>query len=234
MSDYPLTISDDWREVKRFLPSDNRFIIFILKRNGFNYIDSEFIISVRYYTILSVSSLMTNKQVFESEAMLVNWLGRCIVNAAKRTLTSMNAEKEKFRNAVHSMEGKGEDMTGEDYIGIAGEYDEQSAAEQEDVDLFIHHIEVKYGYDYSFLIRERIKGMLYNEIGECIGRTAEQVGKMAVKIRNEYVRYINREEERTGEASNFALREQQRKEVDREEQEERDTIREIRSFIHAM
>ena len=147
---YPLTISEDWREVKRFLPSDDRFIIFILKRNRFNFVDQDFIISVRYYTLIAVSNLVRKKQEFESEAMLVNWLGKCIVNAAKRSLTSMNAEKEKFRSNVHSMEGKGEDLTGEEYISLVGDYDEQSQAEQTDVDIFINHIENKYGYEYSF------------------------------------------------------------------------------------
>ena len=220
--------------MKRFLPSDDRFIIFILKRNRFNFVDKEFVLSVRYYTLIAVSNLVRRKQEFESEAMLVNWLGKCIVNAAKRSLTHMNTEKGRFYGALNSIEGKGEDLSGEEYISLMGQHDEQEQSEQSDVDIFINHIENKYGYEYSFYIRERIKGMLQHEIAECIGRTLGQVVEMASKIRKEYVRYINREEERTGEVANFVLRQKEREELDKEKQKERDNIRALRAIIHAM
>lgn len=219
--------------MKRFLPSDDRFIIFILKRNRFNFVDKEFVLSVRYYTLIAVSNLVRRKQEFESEAMLVNWLGKCIVNAAKRSLTHMNTEKGRFYGALNSIEGKGEDLSGEEYISLMGQHDEQEQAEQSDVDIFINHIENKYGYEYSFYIRERIKGMLQHEIGECIGRTPRQVSKMASKIRKEYVRHIRREETRTSETASEFVRDNEREQVEREKQEERDTLREIRSFIHS-
>jgi len=233
--EYPLTISEDWREVKRFLPSDNRFIIFILKRNKIYLPVEGFVEAVRYNTMLAVGSFVRKKTVFESEAQLVNWLSKSILNAAKNEITSMNAHKQTaFKHAVrldHPLGNSEGFISVGDYLGMSGYYDEQAAMEAEDVDIFINHIETKYGYEHSFIIREKMKGLRSFEIAKILGKAPRHIHNMNKRITKEYVRYIRRQEDTESYVSYQPIREKERADMEEEKQKNRSHLREIRSVI---
>lgn len=79
--------------LKRFLPRDNRFIIYTLKRNRRNIYSDHQVEEVRFHTLEYLFKALRKGKEFESEHHFVNYLSTVIDSAYKRMIQSQNALK---------------------------------------------------------------------------------------------------------------------------------------------
>lgn len=79
--------------ISRFLPKDNRYILFILKKNRRNVYNESQIEDIRFYTIEALFIALRRGKEFECEAHFVNYLSMVIDSSYKRMLQSSNAKK---------------------------------------------------------------------------------------------------------------------------------------------
>lgn len=205
MIQYPTTISDSWKEVLPFVTNDNRFVYYILKKNGYQYLSDEFIAGVRFRYIISISRYQNNKTSFESEAMLVNYLSKAIVFAAMEQTRYQRAE----RRYAEIPEARIDHMEAKDHTLFANNQyiNEQDGLSNEDVDVFINVVEDILGYEYSFILRSVIKGETKTDIGKAIGISAASVTTKINHIKKLYTQYVNREEKNVRDRFHLSVRE---------------------------
>ena len=79
--------------INKFLPKDNRYILFVLNKNRRNVYNDSQIEDIRFYTLESLFKALRRGQQFESEAHFVNYLSVVIDSAYKRMLQHNNALK---------------------------------------------------------------------------------------------------------------------------------------------
>jgi RNA polymerase sigma factor (sigma-70 family) len=79
--------------LKRFLPKDNRYIIYVLKRNRRNVYNDSQIEEIRFHTLDNLFKALQRGKQFDCEAHFVNYLSTVIDSAYKRMLQTQNALK---------------------------------------------------------------------------------------------------------------------------------------------
>jgi len=236
-----------WDTVKRFLPDDNRFIIHILKRNGmYHHNNIEVIEECRFYLILAINNWIQKQFDFESEAHLVNFMSRTIVNGAKNTFKKYSSQKALVNRYSDSIDGKEVVVKGGeagDYLGAIGVYNEQLCVEQDDVDLFVNYVERMLGYEYAEIIRLKMRGYIGKEIGEKVGLSTEVVYNRVKKVARLYGIFRRREqqvvnahdikqaEHRESNGVHRGLREERRVKLEREKKKQGEDFSEIRNFL---
>lgn len=79
--------------ITRFLPKDNRYILFVLKKNRRNVYNDSQIEDIRFFALESLFKALRKGKTFESEHHFVNYLSVVIDSAYKRMLQFNNAQK---------------------------------------------------------------------------------------------------------------------------------------------
>lgn len=235
MKEYPRPIT--WEDVKRFIPSDNRFIIHILKRSGFSYYPDNLIEACRYYLILACGKYINNETYFESEAHVVNILSKTIFNGARAEIKKSKAAMRSCESLVEIDKPKLNPITSDthssEYILYnADHFQSEDGMDEHDVNVFIQAVREEWNEEYAYIIRERMKDVMVKDIAKELGLSRNTIDNRLSKIKNFYESECKR---LFGRKESYRVLEDIRRkeweELEREKQKTRNSLSEVRGYI---
>lgn len=225
-----------WENSGRFIDDENRYIIFILKKNGVPYTDQDMMETTRYRTILKLGQWINAPREFNDERHFVNYLSKMIVRNAWAHLSYTTAAKRSGHVISADQWKSSPDREGDnDLYSMVGKADEQLWHEENDVNVFLSHIEQHLSTMHSFIIRQRIKGIQRSEIAKSLEMSPTTVSSKLNQVKELYVNF-RKKLPAPGESQEPSdpIRDRVREQMEIEKQKKRDSLDEVRALLQSL